>query len=158
MGSAGNGAAMRVAPIGLALHGDLDRLREVAALSAVVTHAHPMAVASAVVQAYLVGWLTTVAPGTLDPDEAVQRARTVIADLHEPGEPERRPDADPDRRVRLTDRVGEVGGWLDAEPGDAFDHFFNGAFVLSTAPSCSRACRRRCGASCAPRRSPRRSS
>lgn len=47
-GSLGNGAAMRVAPLGAWFHEDLDEVAEQAALSAEVTHAHPEAVAGAV--------------------------------------------------------------------------------------------------------------
>ena len=46
--SAGNGAAMRVAPVGLAHIGNINALRLDAALSSVVTHADPMAASSAV--------------------------------------------------------------------------------------------------------------
>jgi poly(ADP-ribose) glycohydrolase ARH3 len=46
-GSFGNGAAMRVAPIGLLFHGDLDRVEHQATLSAVVTHTHPIGIDSA---------------------------------------------------------------------------------------------------------------
>ncbi|MGH2719216.1 MAG: ADP-ribosylglycohydrolase family protein [Actinomycetota bacterium] len=47
-GSFGNGAAMRVAPLGAWFAGDLDRVVEQARLSALVTHAHPEAAAGAV--------------------------------------------------------------------------------------------------------------
>ncbi|RKT19640.1 ADP-ribosylglycohydrolase [Streptomyces sp. 1114.5] len=47
-GSLGNGAAMRVAPLGAWFHTDLDEAAEQAALSAEVTHAHPEGVAGAV--------------------------------------------------------------------------------------------------------------
>ncbi|MFD6277707.1 ADP-ribosylglycohydrolase family protein [Streptomyces sp. NPDC060209] len=47
-GSLGNGAAMRVAPLGARFHADVGRAVEQAALSAVVTHAHPEGVAGAV--------------------------------------------------------------------------------------------------------------
>lgn len=47
-GSLGNGAAMRVAPLGARFHDDLDRVVEQAELSAVVTHAHPDGIAGAV--------------------------------------------------------------------------------------------------------------
>lgn len=43
-GSLGNGAAMRVAPIGLAFCDDLDKVAEQAARSAAPTHAHPIGV------------------------------------------------------------------------------------------------------------------
>ncbi|WP_380282425.1 ADP-ribosylglycohydrolase family protein [Kitasatospora purpeofusca] len=47
-GSFGNGAAMRVAPLGAWFHADLAEAAEQAALSAEVTHAHPEGVAGAV--------------------------------------------------------------------------------------------------------------
>lgn len=47
-GSHGNGAAMRVAPLGAYFADDLDRVAEEAVLSATVTHTHPEAVAGAV--------------------------------------------------------------------------------------------------------------
>lgn len=47
-GSWGNGAAMRVAPLGAWYADDLDRAAEQAALSAKVTHVHPEGVAGAV--------------------------------------------------------------------------------------------------------------
>jgi ADP-ribosylglycohydrolase len=47
-GSYGNGAAMRVAPIGGYFSGDLDRVANEASLSAEVTHAHPEGMAGAI--------------------------------------------------------------------------------------------------------------
>ncbi|UKY52673.1 ADP-ribosylglycohydrolase family protein [Streptomyces inhibens] len=47
-GSLGNGAAMRVAPLGAWFHDDLDRVIEQAARSAQVTHAHPEGIAGAI--------------------------------------------------------------------------------------------------------------
>ncbi|MGW3829765.1 ADP-ribosylglycohydrolase family protein [Streptomyces microflavus] len=47
-GSLGNGAAMRVAPLGARFHEDLDLVAEQAVLSAAVTHAHPDGIAGAV--------------------------------------------------------------------------------------------------------------
>jgi poly(ADP-ribose) glycohydrolase ARH3 len=46
-GSYGNGAAMRVAPVGLFFHGDLDRVWEQARLSALPTHVHPLGIEGA---------------------------------------------------------------------------------------------------------------
>jgi ADP-ribosylglycohydrolase len=48
MGSWGNGAAMRVAPLGAWFAADLDLVAREAALSAEVTHAHPEAAAGAI--------------------------------------------------------------------------------------------------------------
>ncbi len=47
-GSLGNGAAMRVAPLGAWFHADLELVVEQAALSAGITHAHPEGIAGAV--------------------------------------------------------------------------------------------------------------
>ncbi|MFF2325381.1 MULTISPECIES: ADP-ribosylglycohydrolase family protein [unclassified Streptomyces] len=47
-GSLGNGAAMRVAPLGAYFHEDVDRTVEQASLQAAVTHAHPEGIAGAV--------------------------------------------------------------------------------------------------------------
>ena len=58
-GSYGNGAAMRVAPVGLLFHDDLDRVAAEAAASASVTHAHPLGVDGAVVMACAVAMLVT---------------------------------------------------------------------------------------------------
>jgi poly(ADP-ribose) glycohydrolase ARH3 len=46
-GSLGNGAAMRVAPVGLFFHHDLDRVAEQARLSALPTHVHPLGIEGA---------------------------------------------------------------------------------------------------------------
>lgn len=46
-GSFGNGAAMRVAPIGLRYHSDLSAVSDEATRSSIVTHSHPLAVDAA---------------------------------------------------------------------------------------------------------------
>ncbi|MCA9712324.1 MAG: ADP-ribosylglycohydrolase family protein, partial [Myxococcales bacterium] len=63
-GSFGNGAAMRVAPVGAYLAEDLDAVVEAAQRSAVVTHAHPegQAGAVAVAVAAAVAWQTRDEP------------------------------------------------------------------------------------------------
>ncbi|MFJ6214920.1 ADP-ribosylglycohydrolase family protein [Streptomyces sp. NPDC092296] len=55
-GSWGNGAAMRVAPLGAWFAADPERAAEQAARSAEVTHAHPEAVAGAVAVAVAAAW------------------------------------------------------------------------------------------------------
>jgi len=50
-GSFGNGAAMRVTPIGLLFHDDLDRLRRAVSESCKPTHNHPLAVEGALIEA-----------------------------------------------------------------------------------------------------------
>ncbi|MFN2466554.1 MAG: ADP-ribosylglycohydrolase family protein [Gaiellaceae bacterium] len=54
-GSRGNGAAMRIAPVAVRFRADPSRLRAEAARSARVTHAHPVGVDGAVVQAAAIG-------------------------------------------------------------------------------------------------------
>ena len=55
-GSLGNGAAMRVAPVGLLFREDHDRLWEQARLSALPTHLHPLGIEGAQVLALAVSW------------------------------------------------------------------------------------------------------
>ncbi|VAX18870.1 ADP-ribosylation/Crystallin J1 [hydrothermal vent metagenome] len=54
-GSMGNGAAMRIAPVGVLNHHDLDLLEKEAKISAKVTHTHPLGVEGAKLQALAVG-------------------------------------------------------------------------------------------------------
>jgi poly(ADP-ribose) glycohydrolase ARH3 len=54
-GSFGNGAAMRVSPVGIFYHHDLDSLKEAAIRQADITHAHPLGQWGAVMQAASVG-------------------------------------------------------------------------------------------------------
>lgn len=79
-GSYGNGAAMRVAPLGAYFADDLDRAAEEAALSAAVTHAHPEgvagAVAVAVAAAYVAGRRGSDLSHTSVLDAALERTTT----------------------------------------------------------------------------------
>lgn len=76
-GSRGNGAAMRVAPVGVLWAHDPARLAEVAARQAAVTHAHPVGVDGAVLVATAVGMAATAARFTRDELVAVaDRAET----------------------------------------------------------------------------------
>jgi poly(ADP-ribose) glycohydrolase ARH3 len=63
-GSFGNGAAMRVAPVGLLFCADLDRVAEEARLSALPTHVHPLGVEGAQLLALAVA--LALRPGPLD--------------------------------------------------------------------------------------------
>ena len=54
-GSFGNGAAMRVAPVGLMFHHDSNRLWEQARLSALPTHVHPLGIEGAQLLALAIG-------------------------------------------------------------------------------------------------------
>ncbi len=70
-GSWGNGAAMRVAPVGAYFADDLDAAAEQAALSAVVTHTHPEGIAGgvAVSVAAALAWRSRV--GGMDPPDFI---------------------------------------------------------------------------------------
>lgn len=64
-GSYGNGAAMRVTPVGLVFHRDLQELRRVAEASAEITHTHPVGREGAVLMAFAAARALSVAPGDL---------------------------------------------------------------------------------------------
>jgi len=74
-GSLGNGAAMRIAPLGVALFDDLDRLHDAARASAETTHAHPIGQDGAAIQATAVAIATAhhVAGTALDPGGTAAR-------------------------------------------------------------------------------------
>ena len=81
-GSFGNGAAMRVAPLGAFFANDHDRLREQARLSAIATHSHEDAIAGAIAVA-----LAAAASwnGRNDPPPSAHDALTHIASFVPPG-------------------------------------------------------------------------
>jgi ADP-ribosyl-[dinitrogen reductase] hydrolase len=55
--SGGNGTTMRIAPIGLLFCKDLDKLKEVAIQSSLLTHSHPAATAGALIIARAIAYL-----------------------------------------------------------------------------------------------------
>jgi ADP-ribosyl-[dinitrogen reductase] hydrolase len=67
--SAGNGAAMRIAPVGLLHYQAVDRLPEDVRLASISTHRHPEAVAGALAVAYMVA---EAASGTLKPASIIE--------------------------------------------------------------------------------------
>lgn len=130
------GVEMRAAPVGLAHLGDINGLRQDAALSALVTHAHPMAVVSVVAHAWLVARLATTT-GTLDRDGLVGELCMAISDLDDTGEVERGWPFRPGKtgeRVRPRERLAEVPNWLRASPETVSEWFYSGAFVLESLP------------------------
>ena len=131
--SAGNGAAMRTAPIGLLHPLDVAALRRDAAIAAVITHADPMAVASAVAQSWTIAYLLHTEPGRFDVSDYLEGLTRVLRDVPDPGHPERHPGAV--RPVRLLDRILEVGDRLDQTPEQLFHFSQNGAYVLESLPA-----------------------
>ncbi|MFQ5996295.1 MAG: ADP-ribosylglycohydrolase family protein [Dehalococcoidales bacterium] len=73
-GSYGNGAAMRVAPVGVLYHDNPARLKEIADKSSQITHAHQLGKEGAALQAYAIALATNLEPApTLDPDDFLAR-------------------------------------------------------------------------------------
>jgi poly(ADP-ribose) glycohydrolase ARH3 len=70
-GSFGNGAAMRVSPVGLFYHHDLDALQEAAMKQANITHVHPLGQWGAVMQACSVGLAVNQSPRERFREEAM---------------------------------------------------------------------------------------
>jgi ADP-ribosylglycohydrolase len=136
--SAGNGAAMRVAPIGIALGHDPASMCHDAVISAVITHADPMAAASAVGHAWLVARLAASDATRIDPGELVQDLVLAMQVIDDPGAVEREWQTragKTDARVRLADRVAEIPTLMDEPTEEVLDHLFNGAFVLESFPA-----------------------
>jgi ADP-ribosylglycohydrolase len=80
-GSFGNGAAMRVAPVGAYFADDLDAAVEHAHRSAVVTHAHPEAVAGAIAVAVAAAWAWRLRGAVLPkPQDFLDRVLPLIPD------------------------------------------------------------------------------
>lgn len=75
-GSFGNGAAMRVAPVGLFFCRDLVAVAGVARGTAAITHAHELALQGAAVQAHAVGWFAIS-----DPKRVPSMAGSLLDDL-----------------------------------------------------------------------------
>jgi len=105
-GSFGNGAAMRIAPVGLFFHDSPD-LYEQARLSASVTHAHPIGVDGAAILAWAVAEAVK-----LDPQEPFPFERFSQGLVDNTRTPEMR-----DKMALTRILVAE-----DAPPSDAIDH------------------------------------
>ncbi|OHB94364.1 MAG: hypothetical protein A3E19_07470 [Planctomycetes bacterium RIFCSPHIGHO2_12_FULL_52_36] len=73
--AAGNGGAMRIAPVGLFYHNDLPALKEAVRKAVIITHNNPEAVAGALAVAYLVARSVR---DELDPDTAIKDASNFI--------------------------------------------------------------------------------
>lgn len=94
-GSRGNGAAMRIAPVAVCFRDDPERLCAEAAASARVTHAHPVGVDGAVVQAAAIGaalrgdnilLVARAAAQTLELGRVLEKVETLLGVVRTPGE------------------------------------------------------------------------
>ena len=136
--SAGNGAPMRAAPVGIALSHDTAALVHDAALSAVVTHADSMAVAATIGHAWLVARLAAETPGQVDVEGLVGDLALAVEAMDEPGQLERDWQDRPGKTgepVRLADQLERVVEFLGAPASEALTFFYNGAYVLETMPA-----------------------
>jgi poly(ADP-ribose) glycohydrolase ARH3 len=105
-GSLGNGAAMRVAPVGLLFRDDLDRAAEQARLSALPTHVHPLGIDGARLLALAVALATRGGPFD---------RRAFLRELAARAETEEfRWQLETAARLRACDPVGTFGNSLEA--------------------------------------------
>ncbi len=125
--SAGNGAAMRAAPLGLFLE-DPAEVRRAALLQSLPTHRDRSAAAGAMVNALLVGALARGAAP--DPGRLLPWLREAISGFEVPLESRLRRGW----RTTLADALAELPAYL-GDPARAFRRFGLGAFVLETLPS-----------------------
>ena len=130
--SAGNGAAMRAAPIALLHPADLDALRQTSAVTAVITHDDPTAVASTVVMAYTVAYLLHTPAGAFDPDALLTGIDAAMVGVEDPAVPERR---DSRSVTTLLGRIHDVFNMVGTPIEEIFDLTHNGAFVLESLPA-----------------------
>ena len=114
--SKGCGTAMRTAPIGLAWHGDEDRIARMAAETSALTHGHPAAIAGGVATALLVHWALDAVepPGMLR--RLVDRTRTISDEF--------------------VATIEQVPGVLDCEPESAYA-VLGDAWVADEAIACA---------------------
>ena len=73
MGSFGNGAAMRVAPVGLFYYDDAEKLREIAYKSAEITHTHMLGKEGAALQAYAVALAVKIESESFNPIDFLEK-------------------------------------------------------------------------------------
>ena len=132
--SAGNGTAMRAAPVGLVHLGDPYRIYRDSLLQVVVTHRDSMAIAAAACQAYAVARAAAALPGSLASLESrvalCADLATLLAGLERPGYELRGGSGAPS----LHGRIGpELPRYLQ-EGRPPFADWYNGAYVLESLP------------------------
>jgi len=115
--SAGCGAAMRVSPVGLRHHDDLETLKRVAVEQARITHTDPEAAAGAAAIAYAVAQGLTD-DGGLDRQLLIHNTADFIHSINE----------------KMADRIRGLADFLDADPEKGFAYTGNGGYVMETVP------------------------
>lgn len=80
-GSYGNGAAMRIAPIGVLYHNNLPLLTEIAHKSSQITHAHTLGKEGAALEACAIALATSLSPGeTFDRGDFLKKLMNYASD------------------------------------------------------------------------------
>ncbi|KXA91018.1 hypothetical protein AKJ57_02790 [candidate division MSBL1 archaeon SCGC-AAA259A05] len=118
-GSYGNGSSMRIAPVGLFAHDNLDGLRSLAERSSRVTHAHRLGKEGAVLQASSVALATRRDPSSeFNPEEFLRKIREFIEE---------------DEYEEKLDRLGEL---LSADPdrSEVVESLGNGIEAFNSVP------------------------
>jgi len=75
MGSYGNGAAMRIAPVGLLYYDDVEKLREIAYRTAEITHTHELGKEGAALQAYAIALAVKAENESFDPESFLEKLK-----------------------------------------------------------------------------------
>ena len=136
--SAGNGAAMRAAPIGIFYRNDFNELKRAAGLQAMITHNEPMAIASSIVMAYATARILRMNACDFEEPGATalfcRDLADVIKDIEKEDSYKTRNDGTPSTLAR---RIGEdIPRYLEAQvtPAEFQKEFWSGAFVLESLP------------------------
>ena len=136
--SAGNGAAMRAAPIGLvhAFRPSPESLLRDALLSALPTHTHRVGVTGAIVIAAGVAWCVREAARgaeTVSVTDFIDFVTSTIDGVEDRPTAERRAGAG---EIRLVERIRELEQLLTwDDPARVFAYTYNGAFALESVPA-----------------------
>lgn len=115
--SAGCGAAMRVGPVGLFYHNDMESARRSAVAQGMLTHTDPEALAGAAAVAFAVAAGVNQAV-ELDRLELVRRVAAFVASIN----------------GAMAAKVEGLSGYLDADPRDGFSYTGTGGYVMETVP------------------------
>jgi len=114
--SAGNGSAMRACPIGLYAWDDLQKLREIARISSLITHTDPMAIAGTTAVAYAVSYCLKAEQ--IDGATFLRNVAHFIQDISPP----------------MAEAVDKMTTYLDQEPDALLQVFQPSAFVKESLP------------------------
>ncbi len=130
--TSGNGAAMRVAPIGLLRWNNPALLRAEAVLSSLPTHRQAMGIAGAIAAATATAYVVACPVTDFDAHALVSAMREAISGIETEALPTR---ADPAMRTTLYERLAIFPDALSLSPEQFFATYHNGAFVLETLPA-----------------------